>query len=178
MTILKKIGFTGMFVFWVLVSLFSPASAENHFVNFSLNSSFDLKSDFMDKPSAPDYVLQLSENKKKISTATIHKYFGYATVALAAATGLSSSDESLHEGFAYAATTSAIITCVSGYKEYGDNFILEEGFTATNIHIVAGTVATVGFIAATALGANGDSHGGIGGASAFLMAVPLIVFQW
>ncbi len=107
-----------------------------------------------------------------------HKYLGYSTLLLAVGAAVSSSSEDLHKSMGYAAAGMATLTCISGYLEYSDYFNLDDGFSKTNIHIVSGAAATAGFIITAILGADGEGHGGIGGASTVLMAVPIVILKW
>lgn len=107
-----------------------------------------------------------------------HKYLGYSTLLLAVGAAVSSSSEDLHKSLGYAAAGMATLTCISGYLEYSDYFNTDDGFSKTNIHIVSGAAATAGFIITAILGADGEGHGGIGGASTVLMAVPIVILKW
>lgn len=134
--------------------------------------------------SEPDEFRALSPavGESRVSRAPdmgkIHKYLGYGTLILAVGAAISSSNKDVHEPMGYTAATAATLTCISGFMEYSDYFDTDEGFSTYNIHIVSGVAATAGFIVTAILGAGGDDHGGIGGGSTVLMAVPVIILKW
>lgn len=111
----------------------------------------------------------------------LHKYFGYATLALAGVAAVTSSNKSLHYGSAYAATGTALLTCMTGYAEYAERFDLDEGLLAPdNLHVLLGVVGTVAITAAVATADSGDesSHAGTGIAGGSLMLVSVVVIRW
>lgn len=130
--------------------------------------------DFM----APAVPMEKKQRSRGLDMGTAHTYMGYGTLVLALAAAFSSSNEDVHEPMGYAAAAAATLTCISGYMEYSDYFDTREGFSKYNVHIVSAVAATAGFVVTAILGADGDSHGGIGGASTVLMCVPIISLKW
>jgi hypothetical protein len=111
----------------------------------------------------------------------LHKYLGYSTLILAGIAAVSSSDRSVHYGSAYAATGTALATCLTGYSEYGDRFNLDDGlFSEDNLHIILGVIGTLGFATAVAIADSGKetSHSGFGRTSAASMVISVIVIKW
>ena len=111
----------------------------------------------------------------------LHKYLGYSTLILAGAAAVSSSHRSVHYGFAYTATGTALATCLTGYSKYGDRFNLDDGFfSEDNLHIMLGVLGTLGFATAVAIADSGEetSHGGIGRTGAASMVISVIVIKW
>jgi hypothetical protein len=109
-----------------------------------------------------------------------HKYLAYGTIVAAVAAGVSGSDDGFHKGAGNAAAVFAVATCVTGFMEYSDYFDMDEGLSMHNIHIVIGTLATVGFVV-TAIDANDnddDGHAGLGIGSGVLMVVPIVVLHF
>lgn len=125
-----------------------------------------------------DVTTVAAEKPKSFNMGSAHKYLGYTTLAFAAGAAFSSSNEDIHKPMGYAAAGMATLTCITGYLEYSDYFNMDDGWSKTNIHIVSGAAATAGFIVTAILGAGGDSHGGIGGASTALMVVPIVILKW
>ena len=110
----------------------------------------------------------------------LHKYLGYGTVLLAGTAAVSGSYRSLHYGSAYAATGTALATCLTGYMEYGDRFNLEDGlFSQDNLHIVLGVLGTVGLVTAVAIeGSNESSHSAVGATGGASMLLSIITIRW
>jgi len=111
----------------------------------------------------------------------VHKYLGYSTILLAGVAAVTSSTKSLHYGAAYATTGTALATCFTGYYEYRDRFDLENGFLdEDNLHILLGTLGTLGVATAVAIADSGEnnSHAGIGIAGGASMMVSIIVIKW
>jgi hypothetical protein len=146
----------------------------------SLPSNLIISQPFITTDSSAEAPAPSAETsvKARFNMGTAHKYLGYSTLFFAVGAAVSSSSEDVHKTLGYTAAGLATLTCVTGYLEYGDYFNLDDGWSTTNIHIVSGAAATVGFIITAALGSNDRSHGGIGGASTVLMTVPVIALKW
>jgi ammonia channel protein AmtB len=111
----------------------------------------------------------------------IHKYLGYSTILLVGMAAITSSNESLHYASAYTATGTALATCFTGYYEYRDRFDLDEGlFADDNLHIILGTLGTLGVATAIAIADSGEekSHAGIGITGGTSMLISVIVIKW
>jgi len=93
---------------------------------------------------------------------------------------VSGSYRSLHYGSAYAATGTALATCLTGYMEYGDRFDLEEGLLSEdNLHIILGVLGTIGLVTAVAIeGSSQSSHSAVGGAGGASMLLSVITIKW
>lgn len=117
-------------------------------------------------------------NKIGFDLGSAHKYLGYSTLLFGGIAAFSSSYRRVHEIAETSASLLAIATCSTGFIEYGDYFDINEGMSDYNIHVVLGTLATVGFAATVALASADEDHGGIGRGSAALMLIPIIVVPW
>ena len=109
----------------------------------------------------------------------IHRYLGYATIAVAATAALTgSASHSVHRGAAYTATFLGTATCVTGFMEYRDIIDFRQPFSRLSSHAILGTIGTIGFAAAVAVAEGDSSHSGIGvgGASAMALSVIRIHF--
>jgi len=109
-----------------------------------------------------------------------HKYLGYGTVIMAVAAGASGGDNGFHKSAGVGAAVLGVATCGTGFYEYGNYFNANEGFSKHNIHIVLGSLATAGFIAAaaSAIGNDDTSHAGVGIGSTALAVIPIIVLKF
>jgi hypothetical protein len=111
----------------------------------------------------------------------LHKYLGWATVALAGLTAVSGSHKEAHYAAAYSTVAASVGTLTTGYMAYGDRFTFEDGiFTEDNNHIILGTLGALGCIAAVALAdsSDGNSHDNIGIAAGAAMAISVITIKW
>jgi hypothetical protein len=111
----------------------------------------------------------------------LHKYLGWATVALAGLTAVSSSNKNTHYAAAYSTVAASVGTLTTGYMAHGDRFTFEDGiFTEDNNHIILGTLGALGCIAAVALAdsSGGNSHDGIGIVGGVAMAISVITIKW
>jgi hypothetical protein len=109
-----------------------------------------------------------------------HKYLGYGTLLMAVTAGVSGGDNGFHKGAGVSAAVLGVATCTTGFYAYDNYFDLSEGFSKHNIHIVLGTLATVGFVAtaASAISNDNTSHAGVGIGSTALAAIPIIVLKF
>ncbi len=158
--------------------------------SFLLNPTFPdvTLPDFKFKSDSSNAGINFPQNNSDASAEwadyeSLHKYFGYATLALAGVAAVTSSNKNLHYGSAYGATGTALLTCLTGYSEYSDRFDLEEGILAAdNLHILIGALGTVviATAVATADSGNESSHAGMGvaGGSLMLVSVAVIKFQF
>lgn len=115
-----------------------------------------------------------------ISMDDYHKYLGYAALGTALAAGVSGSDNGFHKSAGAATAVLAVAACATGFWEYSNYFDVNEGLSKHNIHIVLGTLAAVGFVAAAADAfANDDKgHAGVGIASGVVMVLPVAVLHF
>jgi hypothetical protein len=109
-----------------------------------------------------------------------HKYLGYGTLLFAAATAVSGGNNMFHKGAGIATAAMAVAACTTGFIQYDNYFDIHKGLSAHNVHIVLGTLATIGFVttAALALSSNDKGHVGIGVGSTALLVVPIVVINW
>jgi hypothetical protein len=113
--------------------------------------------------------------------ATWHKYLGYGTVLLAGVTAATSSQESFHEGAAYATAAGAVSTVLTGYLAHRDRFDTGDGLlTRDNIHIALGTLGAALLTTAVAIADDGEesSHSGLGVTGGVMMALGVIDIKW
>lgn len=111
----------------------------------------------------------------------MHRYLGYGTLILAGVTAVSGSESDLHCGAAYAATGTAVATCVTGFMKYHRRWNLSKGlFHDDNAHIMLGVIGGIGMVASviTADSDSGPGHAGVGVAGGALMAVSVILIKW
>ena len=122
-----------------------------------------------------------------------HKYLGFSTIALVAATAATKpsgiDDVDTHESLAYATAAVALSTVLTGYLEHRDRFDLSEGFfTKENMHIMAGTVGALMLTTGVLMAADSyvekeggyeiDSHAGLAIAGGALMTIAIIDIEW
>ncbi|MDY6988252.1 MAG: hypothetical protein SWQ30_09365 [Thermodesulfobacteriota bacterium] len=120
----------------------------------------------------------ISHSDGGFSFGRLHKYLGYGTVLLAGIAAVSSGSRSVHYGAAYAATGTALATCLTGYIEYSDRFNLEDGLlSGDNAHIMLGVLGTIGVATAVTIADSSESShkhpGGAGGVSILLSVVSI-----
>jgi len=116
-----------------------------------------------------------------LNMGTLHKYCGLGTILSAGTAALSGSDHSVHHISAYTAAGLALVTCLTGFFEYRDIFQLDAGlFSKYNLHIILGTLGTVGCVTAVALADSGEDsgHGGFGSGGAACMLVGFTIIKW
>lgn len=140
--------------------------------------------DFKLSADSPKPGIDFSQNESSPSLLSdyekLHKYFGYATLALAGVAAVTSSNKSLHYGSAYAATGTALLTCMTGYYEYSERFDLDEDLLSQdNLHILMGVIGTVAIATAVATADSGDesSHAGLGVAGGSMMLASVVVIK-
>lgn len=111
-----------------------------------------------------------------------HKFLGWSTAGMTIVT-LASGHIIPHNGHCQLAgitTELAVAACITGYYKYGSIISFSNGDWKYNIHAIAGTAATIGFIATLALaGENGsETHMHIGAASgvAFSLTIGILYF--
>ncbi len=157
----------------------SDLSATDH-----LQSSLVLTREDMSHILAGDQnvpVPNLETGSTGVNFGKVHKYLGYSTILLAGVAAVTSSTKSLHYGAAYATTGTALATCFTGYYEYRDRFDLGNGFLdEDNLHILLGTLGTLGVATAVAIADSGEnkSHAGIGITGGASMMASIIVIKW
>lgn len=136
--------------------------------------------DFSSNTSAPGVDYSLNQSSSGADYGKLHRYFGFATIALAGVAAVTSSNKSVHYGAAYAATSAALLTCWTGYEEYSDRFDLDEGLLSQdNLHILLGVIGTVAIVTSVATADSGDesSHAGMGVAGGSMMLISVALFQ-
>jgi hypothetical protein len=137
-------------------------------------------------------VLPLSAAAEGLGSA--HKYFGFGTIALAAATAATkpgdAGDVDMHENLAYATAACALTTVLLGTAEHRERFDLSDGlFTEDNVHIMLGTIGAVALTAGVLAAAGSyesdgdsikeiDSHAGLAIAGAAIMTIAIIDIEW
>ncbi len=136
-------------------------------------------------------VLPLSAVAEGLGTA--HKYFGFGTIVLAAATAATKpgnvDDVELHEGLAYATAACALTTVLLGTAEHRERFDLSDGlFTRDNVHIMLGTIGAIALTAGVLAAAGSydddgdkmeiDTHAGLAIAGAAIMTIAIIDIEW
>jgi hypothetical protein len=123
-----------------------------------------------------------------------HKYFGFGTIALAAATAATkpgdAGDVDMHENLAYATAACALTTVLLGTAEHRERFDLSDGlFTKDNVHIMLGTIGAIALTAGVLAAAGSyeedgdkikeiDSHAGLAIAGGALMTIAIIDIEW
>ena len=154
-------------------------SATDHLQSSLILTREDMSHIFAGDQNIP--VPNLETGRAGVDFGKVHKYLGYSTILLAGVAAVTSSTKSLHYGAAYATTGTALATCFTGYYEYRDRFDLENGFLdEDNLHILLGTLGTLGVATAVAIADSGDnnSHAGIGITGGASMMVSIIVIKW
>lgn len=129
--------------------------------------------------SSPGYAA--AERKRADRLEVWHKYLGYGTVLLAGITAATNSQESFHEGAAYATAAGALSTVLTGYLAHRDRFDTGQGLlTRDNLHIALGTLGAVILTTAVAIADDGEesSHSGLGVTGGVLMALGVIDIKW
>jgi len=157
----------------------SDLSASDHLQSSLVLTKEDISHLFAGDQNEP--VPALAPASIKADFGKVHKYLGYSTILLAGVAAVTSSTKSLHYGAAYATTGTALATCFTGYYEYRDRFDLGNGFLdEDNLHILLGTLGTLGVATAVAIADSGEnnSHAGIGIAGGASMMVSIIVIKW
>jgi len=169
---------------YILTDYLANYSEPNDLYNISDNERNDLyASNLFHQKNIVSNLAQTNANTSDagFNYGRLHKYLGYSTLVLAGIAAVSSSRRSVHYGFAYAATGTALASCLTGYSEYGDRFNLDDGlFSEDNLHIMLGVIGTLGFATAVAIADSGKetSHSGIGRTSAASMVISVIVIKW
>lgn len=149
--------------------LFNPVFPDVKMPDFSANIS----------TLGADY--SLNKSSSVTDYGKLHRYFGFATIALAGVAAVTSSNKSVHYGAAYATTGAALLTCWTGYEEYSERFDLDEGLLAQdNLHILLGVIGTVAILTSVATADSGDdsSHAGMGVAGGSMMLISVAIFQF
>ena len=118
------------------------------------------------------------DGKSRLDMDLLHKYLGYGTLLLAGVAATTGSDSSIHHSSAVGAATLGVMTCATGYYEYGDMFEIDEGFSQYNLHIALGTLGAIGFAAEAIIASTDSSHGGLGIGSTAAMGAALIIIKW
>lgn len=152
-------------------TLFNPVFPDVQMPDFKFNSN----------ASNPGVDYSLTQSSSGADYGKLHRYFGFATIALAGVAAVTSSNKSVHYGAAYATTGAALLTCWTGYEEYSERFDLEEGLLAQdNLHILLGVIGTVAIVTSVATADSGDdsSHAGIGVAGGSMMLISVALFQF
>ncbi len=116
--------------------------------------------------------------KSRLDMGFLHKYLGFGTLLLAGVAATTGSDSSIHHNSAVGAATLGVMTCATGYYEYGDMFEIDEGFSNYNLHIALGTLGAIGFAAEAIIASSNSSHGGLGIGSSAAMGAALIIIMW
>ncbi|MDY6951369.1 MAG: hypothetical protein SWE60_07655 [Thermodesulfobacteriota bacterium] len=122
----------------------------------------------------------IGHSKDGFDFGRLHKYLGYGTVLLAGIAAVSSGSRSAHYGAAYAATGTALATCLTGYMEYSDRFNLEDGLlSGDNAHIMLGVIGTIGIATAVTIADSSESsHKHPGGAGGVSMLLSVVTIRW
>ncbi|MEE8479681.1 MAG: hypothetical protein V3T59_00405 [Desulfobacterales bacterium] len=116
--------------------------------------------------------------KSRLDMGFLHKYLGFGTLLLAGVAATTGSDSSIHHNSAVGAATLGVMTCATGYYEYGDMFEIDEGFSNYNLHIALGTIGAIGFAAEAIIASSDSGHGGLGIWSTAAMGAALIIIMW
>ena len=116
--------------------------------------------------------------KSRLDMGFLHKYLGFGTLLLAGIAATTGSDSSIHHNSAVGAATLGVMTCATGYYEYGDMFEIDEGFSKYNLHIALGTIGAIGFAAEAIIASSDSSHGGLGIGATAAMGAALIIIMW
>ncbi len=157
----------------------SDLSATDHLQSSLVLTREDMSHLFTGDPNEP--VPNLEPGSAGVNFGKVHKYLGFSTILLAGVAAVTSSTKSLHYGAAYATTGAALATCFTGYYEYRDRFDLGNGLLdEDNLHILLGTLGTLGVATAVAIADSGEnkSHAGIGITGGASMMVSVIVIKW
>lgn len=169
----QHVCFANSFLFSDHVSTAQPlkylALNEDHRMNYLLAG----KTETYPKPAA--------STGDGLDAEKLHKYLGWATVALAGLTAVSGSHKDTHYAAAYSTVAASVGTLATGYMAHGDRFTFEDGvFTEDNNHIILGTLGALGCIAAVALAdsSGGNSHDNIGIVGGAAMAFSVITIKW
>ncbi len=117
-------------------------------------------------------------SKSRLDMGFLHKYLGFGTLLLAGIAATTGSDSSIHHNSAVGAATLGVMTCATGYYEYGDMFEIDEGFSNYNLHIALGTIGAIGFAAEAIIASSDSGHGGLGIWSTAAMGAALIIIMW
>ena len=176
-------------VFWVVlvISVYAPsqvlfASSLERYLNYDVNNSNPplVIAENQDKQTFHYSGSNSDEDTCWMSMGKAHKYLGYGTLAFAAAAAVSGGNNGFHKGAGVGAAGMAVAACTTGFMEYSNYFDTRDGFSAHNVHIVLGTIATVGFVAtaASAIASNNKGHAGLGMGSTVLLVVPIVVLKW
>jgi len=130
------------------------------------------------------------------SLDSTHKYLGFGTIGLTAATALTNGELDAHEPLAYATAACALSTVLTGLIAHGDRFDLSDGFfSKENLHIMAGTIGAIALTAGVAIAAGsyetstdpvtgGDindvdgGHSGLSATGGILMTLAVIDIEW
>lgn len=113
---------------------------------------------------------------------SLHKILGISTLGMVAVTFATGAviPKTGHCALSGVATALATVTCIHGYYEYGSMINFTDGEWQYNIHAVAATAATAGFLASCILaGEDGDkSHVAVGAASGIAYAVSMVTLYF
>jgi len=158
-----------------------PAAGNGHFTPSEQGTRFSMTE--MVNQDAAGYLPPGSgaKSSSRFGLRKMHRYLGYGTLILAGVTAVSGSESDLHCGAAYAATGTAVATCVTGFMKYHRRWNLSKGlFHDDNAHIMLGVIGGIGMVASviTADSDSGPGHAGIGAAGGALMAVSVILIKW
>ena len=159
----------------------SAFAEDKYFLGFKGEDFVDLLSlnqNDQDEAATISSTNSLNSQSQNVNLRSAHKYFGYATAALAGITAATFSSKDVHAIAGYTTAGLSLITTAIGFYEYGEYFDLDEGFTGYNMHMTLATVATIGFIATAALQDEKGTHAVIGGVSTALLILPIFVVHW
>ncbi|MCU0640232.1 MAG: hypothetical protein MUF59_10255 [Candidatus Krumholzibacteria bacterium] len=156
-------------------------SGNDHFVRSDQGCRFSMKEMVNQAAAAYNFPGSAAGSSTRFGLRRLHKYLGYGTLIFAAATAVSGSESDLHCGAAYAATGTAMATCVTGFMKYHRRWNPGKGlFRDDNAHIMLGVIGGIGMVASviTADSDSGPGHAGVGASGGALMAVSVILIKW
>lgn len=158
-----------------------PAPGNNHFARSDQGYRFSMTEMVNNEVAGYNSPGSAAKSSSRFGLRKMHRYLGYGTLVLAGVTAVSGSESDLHCGAAYAATGTAVATCVTGFMKYHRRWNLSKGlFHDDNAHIMLGVIGGIGMVASV-IAADSDSgpgHAGVGAAGGALMAVSVILIKW
>ena len=172
------------FIIFLVIILFTfneKAYAGSNLFNLQESQFYTLDHSSYFESITPIYNIQADTSPKRanrLDMGLMHKLLGYGTLILGAGAAATGSDSSLHHNLALGSASLGALTLATGYYEYGDMFEIDEGFSKYNVHIALGTIGAIGFAASALLASSGNSHAGLGIASAALMGSAFIIVYW
>ncbi len=158
-----------------------PAAGNGHITGIDQRTRFSMTEMVNNEASGYNSPGSGAGSSSRFGLRKMHRYLGYGTLVLAGVTAVSGSESDLHCGAAYAATGTAVATCVTGFMKYHRRWNPGKGlFHDDNAHIMLGVIGGIGMVASV-ISADSDSgpgHAGIGAAGGALMAVSVILIKW